>query len=111
MKQTMQLVQELTIAQRAEVAIKTKVEAEAALAGAKADLEALVIENNGEPIIAGDNKVSLSVMPGRVTLSKEKLVAAGVPTDLIALGSTTGAEYQVLNVRRASKADMAKEAA
>lgn len=101
----------LTIAQRAELLVTQKLEAEKSLAEAKEGLEALVIENDGEPIIAGENKVTLSSMPGRATLTKEKLVECGVATDIIEKATRRGDDYMVLNVRKASKADLKKEAA
>lgn len=97
----------ITIAQRAELLVRQKLELDAALERVKDDLKALVAENNGEPIIAGNKRVSMDPMPGRKTLDKAKLVANGVTTDIIVASTKTGAGFVQLNVRDASKADIA----
>jgi hypothetical protein len=100
-----------TLTQRAEQLLALKTDLEAALEQAKSDLKELVVENGGDPIIVGDKRVSLDIMPGRQTLDKQKLVEQGVTTDIILAATKRGDDYTQLSVRKSSKADLAKAGA
>ncbi len=111
LRATVTVAPELTLSQRAEALLTLKADLEGRLEVAKSELKALIVENNGEPIIAAGKRVSYDLMDGRKTLDKTKLAAQGVTTDVLEAATKKGNDYMQLNIRQASKADLAAEEA
>lgn len=104
--------------QKARQNIELKMRLEADLAAVKEELEAAVIENNGEPVYVPEVEVldketgaitieprviGLKSMPGRETLQKDKLVSGGVSMQQIKDATKFGDSYTQLDVRKPSK--------